>query len=145
MRLDPASAWRIRSAEAAADRGGEAEELAEAHGFRGGQVVVEVLDQVGDGAQARALLPEEVGVERLDGGVDRLEDAVVVSVHGHHRLLPGRDLGADDVLLDHGDEGVGDALGLAHKRGDGGVAGLVQGRPAQLAEGGERRKPEIRP
>ena len=122
---------------AAGGGGGEAEELAQGQGLGGGQVAVELLGEVGDRAQAVALVAVEVGVEGVDGGVDGLEDAAVAGGDGDHRLLPGGDLGADGVFLDHGGQGLGDALGLAHEGGDGGEARLVEAVVVQRAEGGE--------
>ena len=98
---------------------------------------------MGDGAQAGALLAAEVGVERLDGGVDAGVGLGAGGLDRDHRLLPGGDLGADGVLLDHLEVDLGGVLGGADEGGDGGEAGLVGGRSrrgrGRRRGGGSRR------
>ena len=130
-----ASAWRMTGAKPRVAAAARRRRLAQRQGLGGGELAVELLDQVGDGAQAAALFAVEVGVEAVDGGLDGLEDALVAGGDGDHGLLPGGELGADGVLLDHGGDGFANGSRLADEGGDGGEPRLVAARRVQLAEG----------
>ena len=127
---------------AAGDQRGEAEELAEREGLGGGEPAVELVGDVGDGADAGALQAVEVAVEGGDGGVDAGVGLAARGLDGDHGLFPGGDFDADGVLLDHGGHGLGEVGGVRRKAGMAAYlswpVNLVRGRGRRRG-GGSRR------
>ena len=81
------------------------------------------------------------GVEAVDGLLDGGEDAGVAGGDGDAALLPGGEVGADGVFLDHGGEGGGGVGGGAEEGGDGVVVLDADARGARGRRrcGGSRR------
>ena len=115
----------------------EAEEVALGEPFGEDEVAVELGGEMGDGADAGALLAGEGRIERVHGGVDAGEGFGAGGADGDERALPGGDVGADGVLLDHLDVDVVVGGGGAQEGGDGGEAGLVVEGLGEGADGGE--------
>ena len=74
-------------------------------------------------------------MEAVDGFLDGGEDAGVAGDDGDAALLPGGEVGADGVFLDHGGEGGGGVGRGAEEGGDGVV--IVDADLVELAEGGD--------
>ena len=109
--------------EAGLDGAGEAREAVLAEALGGGEAAVELLDHPGGGAQAGALLPRGAHVEPVHRRIEGVEDALAPGGDGDVAPLPGREVGADGVLLDHLHELAGERGARADEGGDGG-AGL---------------------
>ena len=112
------------------------ERLALAEAFGLGQPAVELVHQMGEAAEPRALLLVGGGVERGDGFLDGGEGALAGGECCDAAALPWRELGADLVLLDHGGQRLVERGGGADEGRDGAVAVLAC-RSEQRAAGGE--------
>ncbi len=93
----------------------------------------EGLDHGRVAAVAVLFLAAGGGVERLCGGVEGVEQALIDGAQQGEALVPGRGVGADVVLGDHGGHRVGEAGGGAEEGGDVGVACLRAGVEAAVA------------